>query len=253
MGKVNTMKIPEFKRIGKSAFKRRFINKPLEPLAGELYDHLLQVYREKYGLFVLGPLFRNLFAHLTHFSCVLEFTKDIHEDKWMDEHYHIAAPDTLISIRKGVDQALLQKGASLNLTGDKIVFASVERKDLEPIIMRWNELLMMVPVTHTAEYNEYGVMTDKYLQGLEATLMTIWDGINILATQARELYVEGVLRKIKSSGIKPSNALYRDIYDCLKMADLITEEQIRLHDVSTNRYVRENYIKAKYGRLPSNQ
>lgn len=253
MGKVRAMKVPEFKRIGKSAFERKFINKPLEPLAGELYGHLLQIYKEKYGLFVLGPYFRNLFAHLTHFSCVLEFVKDIHDDKWLDEHYQIGALDTLKNIRIGVDKALVEEIASLNLTGDKIVFASVERKDLEPIIMRWNELLMMVPDTHSVEYDKDGVLTDKYLQDLEATLMTIWDGINILATQARELYIAGVIQLVKDSGIKPSNALYRDIYDCLKMADLLTEEQIHLHDASTNRYVRENYIKAKYGRLPSNK
>lgn len=246
---MRVMRVPEFKRIGKKAFIRKFINKPLEPISEKVYDYLLQVYKEKYGLFVLGPQFRNLFAHLTHFGCVLELVENIHNDSWMKDGYHIESPDTLTNFRRGADDALLREIASLNLTTDKIWFTSAGRKDLDPILDKWNALLGLVPSVHNIDYGENDVMTEEFIIQLQATLMTIWDGIDKLATQAREVYINGLIKIAKESGIKASNALYRDIYDCLQMGDLITEEQLHLHNSSSSKYVRENYIKAKYQRL----
>lgn len=249
MGKIRAMRVPEFKRIGKAAFIRKFINKPLEPIADQVYDYLLKVYKEKYGMFVLGPQFRNLFAHLTHFTCVLELVENIHNDSWMREGYHLENPETLTNFRRGADDALLREIASLSLTTDKIWFSSAGRKDLDPILTKWNELLGMVPNLHNIDYDENEVMTQEYILNLQARVMTIWDGIDKLATQAREIYINGAIQLVKQSNIPASNALYRDIYDCLRMADLITEEQLHLHDSSSSRYVRENYIKSKYQRL----
>lgn len=249
MGKIRAMRVPEFKRIGKSAFVRKFINKPLEPMADQVYDYLLKVYKEKYGMFVLGPEFRNLFAHLTHFGCVLELVEDIHNNSWMKEGYHLENGETLNNFRRGADDALLREIASLSLTTDKIWFSSAGRKDLDPILDKWNALLGLVPNVHNVDYDENEVMTDEYITNLPATLMTIWDGIEKLATQAREVYINGLIKLVKESNITASNSLYRDIYDCLRMADLIPEEQLHLHDSSTSRYVRENYIKTKYQRL----
>ena len=151
--------------------------------------------------------------------------------------------------KRGVDDALLREMATLSLTTDKIWFTSANRKDLDPILGKWNELLDLVPNLHNIEYIGEDVMTDQYILDLQATLMTIWDGIEKLATQSREVYINGVIQIVKDSGITPSNALYRDIYACLRIGELISEEQLRLHDASTSRYVRENYIKAKYTRL----
>lgn len=249
MGKVRAMRVPDFKKDGKEAFERKFINKPLEPVAGKVYDYLIQVYKEKYGMFVLGPQFRDLFANLTHFGCVLSLVVDIHDKDWMKEHYHLENEETLMRFKRGVDDALLREMATLSLTTDKIWFTSANRKDLDPILGKWNELLDLVPNLHNIEYEGEDVMTDKYILDLQATLMTIWDGIDRLATQSREVYINGVIQIVKDSGITPSNALYRDIYACLRLGELISEEQLRLHDSSTSRYVRENYIKAKYTRL----
>lgn len=249
MGKTRVMKAPEFKALGKDAFVRKFINKPLEPIAEDVYEHLLSIYKEKYGYFVLDPYFRNLFANLSSFFYVLQYVRQVHGEHYLKDNWSITSEDTQNNIRKGLDEVLAQEISALNYTGDMIFFASINRKDLKPIIDNWNELLSLIPSANTIEYDMEGLITERYLSGLADDIYHIWEEINRLATQAREIYISDIIRHIKESGIKPSNALYRDIYDCLKMSDLLDEEQVQVHDKSYNKYVRENYIKAKYQRL----
>lgn len=249
MGQMRVMRVPDFKKNGKTAFVRNFINKPLEPVAEKIYDLLLQMYKEKYGYFVLEPHFKNLYQELLNFASLLEYVKDVHNNKWLAEKYDLSAPETLVNLRKGVDQAFVQEISALNLAADKIYFSTVTRKDLVQISDKWDDLLSLLPSTHTVEYDDNEVITDQYLVDVEAILLTISEGINVLANQAREVYATSIIQFVKESNIPPSNALYRDIYNCLVIADLISPEQRHLHDASTSRYVRENYIKAKYQRL----
>ena len=248
MGSVRAMRIPDFKTKGKAAFERQFINKPLEPVSGKVYDYLEQVYKEQYGRFVLGPQFKELFANIYHFCCVLSFVVDVHDKDWMKKHYELKNEETLTRFKKGVDDALLREMATLSLTTDKIWFTSANRKDLDPILDRWNELLNSVPNLHNIDYDKDEVMSDQYIQDLQDTLIAICEGVHKLETQSREVYINGVIQIVKDSGLKPTNALYRDIYESLRIGELISKDQLHVHDNSTNRYVRENFIKAKYNR-----
>ena len=249
MGKVRAMRVPDFIKNGKDAFIRKFINKPLEPLSEEIYCLLVKMYKEKYGFFVLSPSFIGLYDELQKFIYIVEAVDDLYDDDYLKDLYKCKDVSWIEGIRKNVIPALIDGISKVTFAADKIVFSSIERKDLEPAVQKWQTLLNTLPSVHTVEYDDKGLLTRQYLEEIEDAFILFAKETLRLIEQANDIYAAEIVSLVKQSDLIPSNALYRDIYDCLKIANLIPPQQLHMHDTSTSKYVRENYIKAKYSRL----
>lgn len=249
MGRIRVIRIPDFKREGKDAFIRRFINKPLEPIAGTVYDRLEQFFDEKYGYFVLSPSFRVLCQHLYSLVSMLSFVRDAHNDEWMARKYEIPNIDTMTKIRKAVDTLLINEMKSIQADSDSISRAAAERKDLGPFQNAWRSILSLMPTAETIEFDKDEVITAQYLDRFEDDISSYGDALFDLISNARDSKANEIIELVKMSNIPASNALYRDIYECLRIADLISVEQQQSHTTASSRYARESFIKAKYQRI----
>lgn len=249
MEKIRVIRIPEFKRIGKEEFVRKFINRPLEHYADLVYDFLLSTFDEKYGYSILVKGHRALFVAIIKLIDVMTLVYDLRDADWLKKHYSIDDPEILYSIKKHLSNVLVDEIKRVNTVANNIPFNAIDSLDVKRVINKWESFMKLIPSAFSIQRDVDGTISDAELESLTSSLASLSKEINNVFLQKNENIVNSLLLNINSYDIPLNNALYRDVYDCLELADLIPIEQLKMHQASTSRYVRENYIKSKCNRL----
>lgn len=120
---------------------------------------------------------------------------------------------------------------------------------LEAIRNSWSLTLSIIPDEYTLEYEENGLLTDSSFAELAAGIEKCCMQSSKLFSTTPDIIVAGFLNEVKETQVQLCNKTYREVYNCLRFFGLIDPEILRVHDLSGSKYVRENYIKAKFLRL----
>lgn len=248
MKKIRVMRVPEFKRIGKEAFVRKFVNRPLERYADLVYDFLLSTFNEKYGYFVLEREYKSLLLALYKLAQVLTLVSDLRDEKWLKKHYSIDDPEIVHSLTCHSSNVIIEELKRVGTAADIISFTAIDRPDIRGLVSRWESIMNLIPSEFDIKRDIDGTISDKELDDLISNVASLSEDIGKSFVRKNDSFVNSLLVIIYSYGIPLNNALYRDVYDCLELANLIPAEQLKMHKASTSRYVRENFIKQRFNR-----
>ena len=120
---------------------------------------------------------------------------------------------------------------------------------LEAIRNSWSLTLAIIPDESTLEFGEDDLLTDSSFSELADGIEKCYKQSSKLFSTTNDVLVAGFLNEVKDTHVQLCNKTYREVYNCLRFFGLIDPEILRVHDLSDSKYVRENYIKAKFLRL----
>ena len=125
--------------------------------------------------------------------------------------------------------------------------------DLTPdyIVKEWEEkCLGKIPSVEEIEVRKDGHFdTDSLLRHIDVLSTAIEETKAIMLYSDDQLPISFLLHA-KRLGVPMTNAAYRDLYQFMAEYDIIPKQIIESHATNTQRYVKENYIKAIYRNNP---
>lgn len=235
--------------ISKEEFQRLFINKRLEHCAGKIYDIFFTGYELGNSFVIVEELYWNLVCILDDAARMASLMLDLRNIDWLRENYDIMNIDDMDLMTEALDKVFVEKIAQVTLAVDKLYFTEAMDPESKTAVDRISKEVSMLKTQHEIEFNDNGKIHPLdmeiyrfHLRGAKETLEHAFDS-------SRENYINRVLMEIVGMDIRLDNEVYREIYECLEHLGLIPEDVLRSHRNTSSKYVKENYIKAKYKRL----
>lgn len=125
--------------------------------------------------------------------------------------------------------------------------------DLTPehIVKAWEEkCLYKIPVVEEIATDEDGHFDNESLLEHIDILTKAIEETRAIPLYSNEQLPLSFLLRAKRLGVPMNNSAYRDLYQFMTEYDIIPQEILTAHKNNTQRYVRENYIKAIYRNNP---
>lgn len=234
----------------KESFRDILLNGPLEPYADELYG--------TYELYNVNPTYlrhiendkeqiANMIGRCREIVVILQ---DIREGKvcWRNEVF------TDLKVPFSVE-TFLQKDLEQLIRGtkDKTFFSAKNSMLIEDAIQaKWQDVTRLLPDSEVFHYDNMGRLTNDSFSNVKEKVEESFSAVGKLFTWTNELMISAFLDGVRHTGVKLDNAVYREVYKCLRFFSWIDYDQMESHRKTTSKYVKENFIKQKFNRLDNN-
>ena len=235
--------------MSKEEFERHFINKSIEPVAGKIYDIFYSGCELGDSFNLIQELYWNLIGKLGEAVSFAKLMKTLRDQDWLRENFGMYNADDTDMIAKAMDELFVEKIAQVTSAADRIQFTEIMDEKVHAAFSQISFELNTLPSQHEVEFNDNGKIFSMDIDLLEFQLKGARDVLSTRFETSRESNIERVLFEVIGADITLNNTVYRDVYECLSILNLIPDEVRESHNKTSSRYVKENYIKAKYKRL----
>lgn len=240
-------------KMSREDFLRFYTNRPMFLIAGRVYDFFDGIRRHNRAYNVLDTVYESVVHDLGTIGTMLDFMVDLQGSERLTDYYLMIDKKIWKSISTQMKDFLFADIEHIFKKARGLAKYAEKNPELAPILDRIIDSIDWLPSPEEIPLEGEGYISIDELMGIQQFVNESFQVIDNIMLITREEVEENFLPFIISTGVKLDNSMYRDIYDCMIMANLIDKEQIHSHDVSTSRYVRENFIKLRFKRLQSNQ
>lgn len=167
------------------------------------------------------------------------------EVHWRNQVY----TDLMVPIRIEIDiqERLLSFSDILVVNLCSLEGTSIDAQEI--IRGAWNSAMSAMPRRGDIVFDKDGRFTEESFQAVRNGVEKCYEEYEHLFMITNDLLTLEFLKKIKKSNIALNNKVYREVYKCLDFFGWIPTEIKEDHTKYTTRYVKENYIKAKFHRI----
>lgn len=230
-------------------FKMYYANRVFEPVAETIYDFIYAEYTVNDAYRFLNDTYVEILEKIGELATLVEYIDEVRYSGQMTNYYEALSDSVRRKIICSLNNILFDTIDDLLSTVDNNHFWDKLEPSLAPIIDRWETLVNIIPCREDCVIEEDGYIDDDEFFGIQQAVSSTFDFIEGSYIRSQDEFADAFFRFVIGLKLPLSNKLYRDIYDCMRMLNLLDPEQVRLHDSSTSKYVRENYIKLKIKRM----
>lgn len=231
----------------KQDFIFKFHNTALGSYAGDIYDWYLSnrlPFLDRVQLETDKNSIEEMVRHCHELIIILADLRKS-EVRWRNEIITDLSipPEIEHTIQKRLLDYIEETGytVGIGLSSDPMVVDAVR--------VRWGEALAWMPIKTSFEYDEFGRFTQDSFDDARERIEKCFVESQNLFRLTNGLLMRGMLQHIKKLGVPMTNKSYLQVYRCLEHFGWIPKDILDSHSKTTSRYVRENYIKAKFLRL----
>lgn len=239
--------------MSREEFQRFYANRPMGQIADRVYDFFHGINERNLKYKALNSVYLDIISDVGNIGTILDFLDDLQGTYRIPERYQLT--DETIWRKVSIlmkDHLCTALDKAFERARSYIEWGKRE-PELMSVLEEWVGIIEQLPASDEIAFEEDGYIPLEEIIGMKDLVDLAFDVIDTTSIITQNEVEESFLPFVLSTGIELNNALYRDIYDCMILANLLEREQIRLHKSSTSRYVRENFIKARFKRLQSNQ
>jgi hypothetical protein len=241
------------KKMSREDFLRFYTNRPMYEIADQVYDFFENIRKYNHAYDMLDSVYEEVVLELGTIGTMLDFMEDLQGSKRLTEYYLLIEKKIWNSISVLMKDYLFNELERIFRKARGLVKYAEEKPEYAPVLDRLIDSIDWLPDPDEIPLEDDGSIPLDDLLGVHQFVNESLEVVDNVINIAREEVEENFLPFIISTGVKLDNSMYRDIYDCMKLANLIDKDQVRSHDLSSSRYVRENFIKLRFKRLQSNQ
>lgn len=232
-----------------SNFKMYYANRVFEPVAETIYDFISAEYAINDAYCYLSDEYMEILGKVGELATLVSYIDEVRYSGRLTNYYETLSDSVRRKIICSLNNILFDTIDDLWSTVNNNHFWDKLEPSLAPIIDRWETLVNIIPCREECDIEKDGYIDDDEFFGIQQAISAVFDSIEESYIRSKNEFADAFIRFVIGLKLPLSNKLYRDIYDCMRMLNLLDPEQIRLHDSSTSRYVRENYIKLKIKRM----
>lgn len=236
-------------KMSREDFLRFYTNRPMERVAGLVYDYFADVRKKNLLYQALESVYNEILLNIGGVGMMLDFLEDLQEPGHITERYPLMDSNVWRELSIVIKNHLFERIDNLFEKAKGYIEWGQREPELMPVFQTWVSCIDQLPAPEDILVESDGYIPWVELNEINELFNFTLDSIEDAFEVTREEVEVNFLPFVLSTGVTLNNSMYRDIYDCMKMASLIRAEQVRSHDSSTSRYVRENYIKLKIKRL----
>lgn len=187
-------------------------------------------------------------AFMEELCSLMEFIAEANDGALWGEKFVIKDVQMLSVLRNEAESVLRKR---LDEFDDKEFHYMTFPLTPDRITEEWNKrCFKKIPVNDNIAQDEDGHFINISLRFHISELNKAIEETKAIPLTYEEYTVIEFLSYAKRLGVPLNNATYRDLYQMMREYDFIPKEILQSHDSNTQRYVRENYIKAIYRNNP---
>lgn len=230
-------------------FKMYYANRVFEPVAETIYDFISAEYAINDAYCYLSDEYMEILGKVGELTTLVSYINEVRYSGRLTNYYETLSDSVRRKIICSLNNILFDAIDDLWSTVDNNHFWDELEPPLAPIIGRWETIVNEIPCREDCVIEKDGYIDDDEFFGIRQAVSAVFDSIEDSYIRSKNDFADAFIRFVIGLKLPLSNRLYRDIYDCMKMLNVLDSEQIRLHESSTSKYVRENYIKLKIKRM----